>query len=326
MDDTYAAVVSELPGSLQPVARRLLEELGMARGQACRWDEVFQLEPCRELPRFALGEALIKGEQRLEPFLRAHHCACFHGVLVDRLADRQAEPSAGLEELACHLLTHWRRSLAEATGDAGMADQSISKALRAWRLGVRLEQEGLAQRRLSPQRYARLVLLKLSWAGLASDCLLLRITDTRRLQLFRHAYLMLMLGMQCMDDAVDAPEDAALHGTDIPAVLGMTRASLFRTGVWLTRAAVEPAREGGFERFAAWLSARAEEVARLHLEGSSVAQDFEGYILASLLEETCRPKSLPVPAGSAATTCSGRSMMNPVPGTWSSWTTPSSVH
>lgn len=326
IDDTYASIVSELPLSLQPVAWRLLGEVGMAQGQRCRWDEAFQLEPCRDLPRFALEEAPGEGKQPLEPFLRAHHSACFYGVLVDRLADRQAQPSPGLEELAHHLLAHWRRSLAEATGDAGMAEQAISKALRAWRLGVALEQEALARRRLRPLRYARLVLLKLGWAGLASDCLLRRTAEPRRLQLFRRSYLTLMLGMQCMDDAVDAPEDAALHGTDIPAVLDETRASLFRAGVWLTRAAVEPAREGGFERFASWLSARAEEVAKLHPGGSSVAQDFQGYILAALLEETCRPKSLIAPAGSAATTCSGRSMMSPVPGTWRSWTTPSSVH
>ncbi len=260
----------------------------MARGEVPRWDEVFQLEPCRDLPSFALVAGHAMEERTLEVFLRAHHCACFYGVLVDRIADHQVKSSPEFMALAQRLCTEWKRSLVELTKDEVLAEEAISQSMRAWRLGVALERTALSRRGLSPRRYARLVLLKLGWAELASDTLLHLSCEPGRARLFRHATFALMLGLQCLDDAVDAPEDAALRGVDIPAALGVPRAQLFRAGVWLTRAAASPARQGGFERFARWLADRADAVSRLHPEGSSLDSDLGGYALASLLEETCR--------------------------------------
>jgi hypothetical protein len=309
IDDTYHHVIFSLPSRLHAMAVGLLAEVGLAGPAGARWDEIFKLEPCRDLPIFAVAPDLPVEEQRLEAFRVAHHCACFCGVLADRLADRQVDPSPALDQLLAHFWAHWRRALGEADGDLALSDRAIVLGLRTWRRGVQLEQAALAGGSLSLRRYARIILLKLGWAGIASECLLRQVPNPRRARAFRHAYLLLMLGMQCIDDAADSTEDEALHGASFPAVLGFPPAGLFAAGGQLTRAAAAAAREGGFERLAQWSSERAEELNSLTSERVSMEGRLAGLVIASTLEETCQSIAERYFGNNAVTTSCARSTL-----------------
>jgi hypothetical protein len=307
IDGTYQGVISSLAPELRVRALDLLAGGGLATGGSARWDAIFKLEPCRDLPVFAATPDLPVEALHLDAFRAAHHCACFYGVLADRLADRQVAPSPQLEDLLAHFLAHWRRSLARASGDPVLADRAIARGLRLWGAGVRLEQAALARRSLGLVRYARIVLLKLGWAGIASEHLLRRMREPRRAGLFRDAYLLLMLSLQCVDDAMDGAEDEALHGASIPTALGFPPPALFAAGARLARAAALDARAGGFERFARWISGRADELDRLTAARISVHCKVAGLAIASTLEEACRSIAQRTRGGSGAMTSSARS-------------------
>ena len=287
IDITYRSVIEALPRDLQPLSMRLLLEVGLARTAEARWSDVFRLEPCRDLPHFALARGLLLDEDDIARFRRAHHGACFHGTLVDRLADKQVDPSGQLGRLAQCFKEFAKRALGEADGDAAKSCRSIESGLRTWRLGVRCERAALARRSLTLRQYAYIILLKLGWAGTASESLLRRVPERVRVP-FRRAYFLLMLALQCADDAIDWREDRALHGVDFPALLGFTPEGLFWASIWLTRAATRAAAEGHFDRFAAWLDGRAEEVERLRKERASHKDSLAGLVIASTLEEACQ--------------------------------------
>src|SRR5689334_7104589 len=100
IDSTYQTVLAHLPPDLRAPARGLLFELGLARTPEASWADTFQLQPSRELPLFALPAGSSEDERTLEAFQRAHHAACFHNVLVDRMADRQVPTTPERERLA----------------------------------------------------------------------------------------------------------------------------------------------------------------------------------------------------------------------------------
>jgi hypothetical protein len=287
IDSTYHSVMVGLPADLREPARGLLFELGLARTPEAGWSDVFQLEPSRDLPLFAPSADHPDDEPTLEAFRKAHHGACFYNVLVDRLADQQAETTPERERLAAHFLTFWRRSLAEATGDERQTAWVIDRDIRAWRRGVGLERAALARRSLDLERYGRGILLKLRWAGIASECLLRHRLETHRLRLFRCAFFLLASGMQCVDDAADSAEDEAVHGSGFPAALGFPPAALFTAGALLTRAAASTAAQGRFDRFAQWLSHRAGELERIRARRIRPTDNLAGMVIASSLEAVC---------------------------------------
>jgi hypothetical protein len=307
IDSTYQSVVSSLPPDLHEPSRRLLAELGLAHSADMRWGDVFQLEPSRDLPLFAATSDRPYDEATLEAFRRAHHCACFYNVLVDRMADQQAACTPERERLAEHFLAHWQRSLAEADGDEAHARREIDHGVRAWRCGVRLERAALARRSLGFKRYGLSILLKLGWAGLASECLLRHRVDERRRTLFRRTFCLLATGMQCVDDAMDSAEDEALHGRSFPTALQAPPHALYAAGTLLTRAAAFSATLGRFPRFAEWLFHRAGEMERICDRRVLLADKVAGMVIASSLEALCFSVTGSPPVSTAGTTSSASS-------------------
>lgn len=308
IDSTYQTVIASLPPDLREPARGLLFDLGLARSPEASWADVFRLQPSRELPLFALPVDSPGDERTLEAFQRAHHGACFYNVLVDRMADRQAPTTPERERLATHFLAYWRRSLAEADGDEHHTTKVIDRGIRAWRRGVALEQAALARRSLDRRRYGRIILLKLGWAGLASECLLRHRVEASRARLFRCAFFLLASGMQCVDDAADAAEDEAVHGLGVPAALGFPPTAFFTAGALLTRAAAFTASRGRFERFAQWLSHRASELEWIRQRRVRPADNLAGMVIASSLEAVCLSVSRPTRDSTVGITSCASSM------------------
>ena len=287
IDSTYQSVIARLPPDLREPARGLLFELGLARAPEAGWADVFQLVPSRDLPLLAPPADSPCEERTLDAFRRAHHGACFYNVLVDRMADRQAATTPERERLAEHFLEYWRWSLAEADGDGRHTAWAIDRGIRTWRRGVELERAALARHSLRLGRYGRGILLKLGWAGIASECLLRHQVEAHRVRLFRRAFSLLASGMQCVDDAADSAEDEAVHGLGFPAALGFPPAALFTAGALLTRAAASAAARGRFDRFAEWLSHRASELERIRERRIRPEDNLAGMVIASSLEAVC---------------------------------------
>jgi hypothetical protein len=293
IDSTYQSVIASLPADLREPARGLLFELGLTRAPEAGWANVFQLVPSRDLPLLAPLADSPYDERTLDAFRRAHHGACFYNVLVDRMADQQAATTPEREHLAEHFLAYWRRSLTEADGDERYAVGVIDRGIRAWRRGVGLERAALVRRSLGLKRYGLSILLKLGWAGIASECLLRHRVEAHRVRLFRCAFFLLASGMQCVDDAEDSAEDEAIHGLSIPTALGFPPTALFTAGALLTRAAASTAAQGRFGRFAEWLSHRASELERIRKQRVHPADNLAGMVIASSLESLCLSVSKP---------------------------------
>ncbi|MFY0575136.1 hypothetical protein ACN28S_12860 [Cystobacter fuscus] len=308
IDSTYQGVVAQLPLELRDSARGLLFELGLARAPDMGWADVFQLPPSRDLPLFALSSEHAPSEPRLEAFRRAHHGACFYNVLVDRPADQQAATTPERERPAAHFLAYWRRSLAEAEGGTGPRVESIERSIRARRLGVGLEQAALARRTLRLARYGRSILLKLGWAGVASECLLRQRGESHRSPHFRRAFFLLAVGMQCVDDAADSAEDEAVHGVSLPTALGFPPPAIFSAGALLTRAAGAAAARGGFGHFAHWLSHRAHELEGIRARRIRPEDNLAGMVIASSLEAVCLSVAGPTHDNTVGTSSSVNSM------------------
>ncbi|HYO71922.1 MAG TPA: hypothetical protein VEU33_38180 [Archangium sp.] len=308
IDSTYQTVIASLPPDLREPARGLLFELGLARTPEEGWSDVFQLQPSKELPLFALPADCPGDERPLEAFRRSHHAACFYNVLVDRMADRQASTTPEREGLAAHFLAYWRQSLAEADGDERHTAKVIDRGIRAWRHGVGLERAALARRSLDRRRYGRIILLKLGWAGIASECLLRHRVEAHRARLFRCAFFLLAAGMQCVDDAADTAEDEAVHGLGMPAALGFPPTAFFTAGALLTRAAASTAAQGRFERFAHWLSHRASELEWIRQRRVRPADNLAGMVIASSLEAVCLSVSRPTRDSTVGITSCASSM------------------
>jgi hypothetical protein len=307
IDSTYQTLTRLLPPDLREPARGLLFGLGLARAPDVGWADVFQLIPSRDLPLLAMPAQGPCDEGTLATFQEAHHVACFHNVLVDRMADRQAAITPERERLAAHFLACWRRSLAEAMGEEGEARHAIERGLERWRRGVGLEQAAWAERVLSLARYGRIILLKLGWASIATECMLRPRVEALRLRSFRRAFALLASGMQCIDDAADSAEDEAVHGLGLPAALGFPAPALFTAGALLTRSASTHAARGGFDAFAHWLAHRADELERIRRRRIAPTNNLAGMVIASSLETVCHSASRPIRGDTGGTSSCGSS-------------------
>jgi hypothetical protein len=287
IDSTYQVVSASLPMELRATARTLLFELGLARTPEMGWADVFQLAPCRDLPLFALPDELSCDESTLGAFRRAHHCACFYSVLVDRMADQQAATTPERERLAEHFLAQWRQSLAEAEGDEAHASWTVDRGVRALRDGIGLERLALMRRSLDLESYGRSILLKLGWAGIASEALLRHRLEEHRIRLFRCAFNLLASALQVVDDAEDSAEDEATRGIHFPAALGFPPAALFTASALLTKSAASAAAQGGFGRFANFLSHRTSELMQIRKRRIRPADNLAGIVIASSMEAVC---------------------------------------
>lgn len=292
LDSSYALAVERLSPALRLAATGLLQRLGLGSHAEGRWEHFLRLEVHRDLPVFAAGFQAGEGcrgigREVLEGFLAAHHSAIFFGTLADRRVDGQVTPDPELRALERCFLESWREALARAEGDRQGAEEAIRRGLRAWRRGVSLERAALARRVLTPRLYADIVLRKLGCAWLASERMLQRCGEHSRSRAFRQASGLLLLGMQCVDDAMDCAEDEALHAVSVPAALGLPARGLTAAAVALLRRASEVAHGGGFERLADWLCGHAEQLEARWVAGGSLQERWAGWALGTSLEERC---------------------------------------
>jgi hypothetical protein len=309
IEDSYRALIAPLPADLRTLAERLPWRLGLTASPDGNWSDFVGLHPNRALPFYAAQCAwggLGVAEADLHRYLRAHHIGGFTWLLRDRLEDGQvAEPDDRLFELADIFDRRWRVALADATGDATVADWLCRRASARWRRGTGAEQRLLGACGVRAPIYATVVREKLSWIAVPAHALLRVHGETHRTTSFLHAHDLFMLGLQAVDDVIDANQDRALRGADVPAALCCSPGALLRVAPKLVQRAAEVAGSGGFTWFAGWLKAFAGAIIKWRLEGDRVIDELDAIGIAGEIEEAVlaaadAPGRIAVPPRAAA--------------------------
>jgi hypothetical protein len=309
IEDSYRTLVGTLRAPLRALAERLPWRLGLTKSPDGGWSDFVGLHPNRALPVYAAqapGGRLGVGQADLFRYLRAHHYGGFTWLLHDRLEDGQVDdPEDELYELADVFERRWREALAIAAGDSGLSDQLCRRAGARWRRGTGAEHRLFADRSVRAPIYATVVREKLSWIAVPSQALLTSDGDVRRVRPFLRAHDLFMLGLQAVDDVVDAEQDRALRGGDLPGALGCSPGALMRVAPLLLRRAAAVAADGGFNWFATWLAAFGDAIVSWRLDGDRLGDELDAIGIAGEIEEAVlsaadAPVRVPAPARASA--------------------------
>lgn len=259
LDRTFAALAERAPAGLRDAALALPYRLGLTHRPHGGWGDFASLPPVCDLPLFALDDASRVGDDALGRFRFAHRVGGFHGLLVDRVSDGQAEPDVTLRALRAWLRRERVHALAEALGDPVAAERLVVTGERAFRSAAARERGARRERRLDAHEYVLIVVDKTRWIALPTLAMLRRHAPERAM-LFEPAFRLFMLALQAFDDGMDTREDEALFGVTVPAMLG-SRPDVLRNVARLVthRTTAELARTG-FLRFAAWSEERSREL------------------------------------------------------------------
>lgn len=298
-DETYRWLVDGLPARLRWSAERLPWRLGLTKSPDRPWSDFVRLHPNRELPLYAAqasGGGLGLTAETLGHFLRAHHLGAFAWLIRDRLEDRQVDAADHLLELAEIFEQRWREAIVDGTGHAVLAETIFRRATLRWQRGTRAEQRLVGAGSMRPPIYAAIVREKLGWIGAPSQALLRVNADPRRGAAFVHAHDLYLVGLQALDDVVDAAEDRALRGTDVPSALGCSAGALVRTAPKLVRRAAATAADAGFTWFANWLDAFGEAISSWRLAGDALGDELDAIGIAGEIEDAIL-RSADLPAG-----------------------------
>ncbi|MBN9681584.1 MULTISPECIES: hypothetical protein [unclassified Corallococcus] len=285
-DLEYTVTLEALPKDLQPFAKELPFHLGLTTHPEGGWNDYSALAPFQRLPAYASerqGPGLAPELQ--SRYLRAHHRGGFFGLLIDRLDDGQVPQRPEWPRLRQALFDQWLQSLTDATGNEVLATEAIKVALEDWAEAVSNEKALLSRRSLSMAQYACLVSQKVSWLGTSAFCLLLAHGDPARLPAFRRAFDLLLLSSQCLDDALDAEEDARLHGIGFPEALGHPPRGLLRTAPGVARLGATLAYKGGFNELGTWLAERARSLDESHSGKSSLQAEMSALALMAAVTQ-----------------------------------------
>jgi len=285
LNATWSSFLAAASPDLRTTADSLPWRLGLTQYREQSWETFWTFDPNRRPAHYALSKRISDddGDPRVRSFDRAHHHAVFFGLLFDRLADRQVARSAGFSSLRSTLLGAWVDSLAEACGDRSLARQAIARALSLLRAGTRLEATALHTRRLAPTAYAEQTRLKLRWCSATPRVLVAQSQGDERAAAFERCYDLFGMSVQCIDDAVDAEEDAAIHGVSVPGLLGLVDEALVEAAIVLVERAAEHATRFGFNALCEWLARFDRFLRDARLQGDRLRFAREGRALGEAL-------------------------------------------
>lgn len=284
LNATWSSFLAAASSEVRASADALPWRLGLTQYREQSWETFWTFDPNRRPAHYALSKRIAdEDDAQVARFDRAHHHAVFFGLLFDRLADRQVARSEGFSALRGTLLRAWVDALAEACGDRARARREIARALSLLRAGTRLEAASLERRRLAPTTYARQTLLKLRWCSATARLLVEQSQGDARAAAFERCYDLFGMSVQCIDDAVDAEEDAALHGVSVPGRLGLLDEALVEAAVVLIERAAEHANRSGFGALCEWLARFDRFLRDARLQGDRLRFAREGRALGSAL-------------------------------------------
>jgi hypothetical protein len=281
---SYAEVLDRLSPSERADAAGLPFRIGITKHPDGSWEDYTGFELLYDMPVLVARDLLHPPtEELLGQFRFAHHCVGFCGLVRDRIADGQVLLSVSMERACGVLETVARQAIQEAV-DPHSA-RHIRRAFRFWFTGVATERRVLSRKALDPAGYAALVFRKTSWLV----CMTLEMIATQeapgRVDDFKRLMGAVILAMQARDDAMDADEDAALHGCSFPEALGVDPLTLGTFGQWLLRRAVDMAEELGFSTVSKWLETNQTPNLIAHLPGEPLLAPLGAILFANSIGE-----------------------------------------
>ncbi|QAT85034.1 hypothetical protein EJ065_3473 [Corallococcus coralloides] len=290
MDATYRRLTQHLPAPLRQYGGTLPHRLGLTRWKDGCWEDFWVLDINRDLPGYAAEDPdrpghLLVPREVLAHYRAAHHCAAIHGLIADRLVDRQVAPDVGMLVYRGVFLRSWEHELAAALDNRRLARQALAKALVSLRRGTALELKTMALRRMDVATYAVQTREKLRWGGTAAVCLLRHAGQPERAALLERSYDRFCFALQCLDDALDCEEDERTRGTSIPAVLGLPEGALVRALPFLMESAITLAEQARLVRLSTWMRGFARLVGGIQPDGVPAHNEEAGRRLASAAEE-----------------------------------------
>jgi hypothetical protein len=206
VDALYAAFVSSLPATLQPLAQDLPYFLRLAPAPGVSWSSVFNHAVTLEAPRlFALGLPRADPEMVRRAVL-AHALSVIEAFGTDRLLDRQARSSPELPELLA-ALRRTRDEVLEtfhppAVALAHAADRETVEAIK--------EEDALLRRlsAVSFEEYRRISLAKQA-VGFPASVALAHASgaSATHIEQIRRTLTGVWLGLQFEDDVGDWEDD-----------------------------------------------------------------------------------------------------------------------
>ena len=240
----------------------------------------------------ALPSTRRPSPESVSAYVRAHHFGGFYGLLIDRLRDQQTADPA-LTQLCPALQQAWEAELIRASSAPALAQSLVQTSRSAWRVGVRWEQQLLRKRRLSVRQYLQSIVLKLSWIGASTECLLLQSGDPLLAARFRRAYSTLLICLQCSDDAHDQAEDRRLRGISFPEALGVSMDGLCHGALRIARLSAPRVRSDGFFRIADALEEQAAILDRHYYGGSLLEMATSSNLLTAEWEALWKSQEMP---------------------------------
>ncbi len=270
-DRSWSALVARCPKRQRSLTRALPYRIGVADRPDGGWHHYVQFEPLYDLPSFIVNAAGV-GVRRcvLDRYRRAHHISGFYGLLVDRIADAQVQLDAHLRVDRAWLRQTWGSSLVRATGKTDADRRWIAPALSRWRAAIARERVALRNGSMAASDYREIVAGKVEFL-FVTGCAMMEQLDTAPTirATVRDVFQLMLLGLQCNDDASDAAEDAARWGTATPELLGLRPSALRRAGVYVLAAAKERAQHI-WPRMATWCEQLESYVARFVPPGEAI--------------------------------------------------------
>jgi hypothetical protein len=281
---TYLAWVSGLRPEDQAEALAAPAAIGMA-AESDVWETLIDLEPDRSLPLLVSPDCEdAPSAAVVETFLRAHRLGGFYHLVVERLCDPAGVEVPALRDVSRLLRQGWIDALSDATGQPALAQETVARALRRWRLGVGLERWYLAHGQLEPS-YARVSRLKNGWVSASTCAMLARHGRPGQAQALSRAYDCFLLGMQCRDDVQDADDGRFRRGASIPEALGLSPGVLLRTAPFLVHRAAAHARRGRLETLAAWFDDFADRLLVIDRPGDALRDGLLAMIATARMDQ-----------------------------------------
>jgi len=248
------------------------------------WDTFWALDPNRRPAHYALAQHVcdVSDDPRVRSFDRAQHHALLFGLSF-RMADRPFMRSSRFSSLRDSLLRAWVDALADACCDRALAEQAIDRALSLLRSGAQLEASSLRTWRLAPATYAEQTRLELRWRSATARVLLQQSHGDARAAEFERCYDLFGMSVQCIIDAMDAEEGAALRGVSVPRLLGLADEALVEAAIVLLERAAEQAARFRFGALCEWLGRFDRFLRDARLLGDRLRFGSEGRALGELL-------------------------------------------
>ncbi|MDJ0765805.1 MAG: hypothetical protein QNJ97_22665 [Myxococcota bacterium] len=281
---SYQALLAQLSAPLRERALSLPYKLGLSSDPAAGW-EAFTVQPLMyDMPRFVLdiiGDGVAP--EILQRFCYAHHCAGFFGLLYDRLADGHISDAAEVSCLLPVFSRTWQEALTQATGDP--AGSAVIVALATQRLvyGTARQSEALRARAISGATYAASVADKVYWLAATTVMLLERFGTSADVAGFLECFYLTLLGMQCLDDALDADEDTRLFGASYSDALGYSAGSLYCAGLLVLNEALKKLNSLELNDWIQWLITYKKALSSSRIIGEPWLDAFGGVALATEL-------------------------------------------